>query len=1805
MNAGTVIKGAGGCGDFIVQGTLEANGTAANPVTLTSINDDTIAGDTNGNGAASAPAPGNWDGIRAQPAGSGQPNPTLDLDHVAIRYAQGSISTSQTITSITNSSIDEDSSTGIGVSSPVGNPTVSGNTVTDAGGDAIAISSAVLDLAKLDGNSGSSNGLNGVRLQSTELATNSSLPWSGSFIPVLGSCSGLLIRPNVKLTMNAGTVIKGAGGCGDFIVQGTLEANGTAANPVTLTSINDDTIAGDTNGNGAASAPAPGNWDGIRAQPAGSGQPNPTLDLDHVAIRYAQGSISTSQTITSITNSSIDEDSSTGIGVSSPVGNPTVSGNTVTDAGGDAIAISSAVLDLAKLDGNSGSSNGLNGVRLQSTELATNSSLPWSGSFIPVLGSCSGLLIRPNVKLTMNAGTVIKGAGGCGDFIVQGTLEANGTAANPVTLTSINDDTIAGDTNGNGAASAPAPGNWDGIRAQPAGSGQPNPTLDLDHVAIRYASTAISVSAGSSATVRGEISRNLHGIAAPACFELQQNCPAPVDARQVHWGDLTGPYPFGGGDAVSGHVQVVPWVGYTETQARNYGFGGGGAGSSSGSYSVSRRGVRDPVDPVSGNFSTDLTDISVAEPGPALALSRSYNAQSVVSGSFGPKWSFSWDTRVDPMSNAGTTNVIWGDGRVDAYERSGDTYTPAAGNFAALVAEGSGFRVVLKDATTYHFDFGGRLTSVVDDAGNTLNVAHAVNGDVSSVSDDAGRSLTFTRDAAGLITSATDPAGNEWTYGYSAAGDLTSVADPAGGTVHYEYDAQHRMLSATDATGNITVANTYDSSDRVLTQTDALGKVSTFSYDLEDRRTDVTDPNGGARSYSWDQQGRLTMIVDQLGNSVEYGYDAAGNLTSMTNEDGGVSTYTYDARGNRLSATDPDGKTRSRTFSAQNLMLTEIDALGETTTFTYDSERNPISITDPLSRTTTMTHTARGELASITDPLDNTTTFAYNARGDLTSATDPIGRVTTATYDPLGRPLTETNPAGELVTHVYDEVGRETTIIDGEGGVTTTDYDAAGNPVEVTDPDGVSVEFAYDAMNRRISETDEAGETTAFDYDDNGNLITITDPLGGETHNNYDAANRLIGTVDPEGRETDLTLDGRGNVLSETDSAGNATTFTYDGRSNLTTTTDALDHITQIVYDAESRPIQRIDANNHMTHTTYDDAGQVTSTKDGLGRVTSFEYDDAGRLIEIGFPGSTTQLLSYDDVGQHTATTWPGGASSTMSYDNAGRLVTRSDAAGTEQRTYDDAGRLIDLDLGNGESVSYEYTPAGRLSERTALGATQQFGYNTLGRLHTISDPSANATLNYDERGVLNSAQLPNGVVLAVATNANGEPTRLLYTRGAATLFDEQIIRNSVGLTTQLSGTDPIRTFTYDDNDRLASADGAGHSIDYEYDGVGNRTRTITDGNAVTTTFDAADQPLTRGSVTYAHDPRGNIVSSTSAGQTTTWTYDARNHLEQITLPGGASTTLVQTDDGRVSTSTTSAGTERLVEDPTSPSSLLLGTDGASSSRYVAAGDILLATVGATTRTDLLDHLGSVRGLAASSGTPTITRYDPWGTATLNAQPAGTPGFTAGYTLPASTTQLGQRALFTDLGSFGAPDPTGTREAHGTQSLYTYVADQPLDQIDPMGTSLAGYGGGYFDATARGGIAAYNTTCSSIAPVYGMADSINAYSVVNGSFTPRDATGLCGGIAPSRQLQDAIRPTTGQATSSAPTVYEQDGFNLLNFGLDVYDVGRGVKSVAKNTTKAVSAVKSGTAWGVAKGTYYGGKVLKAGGGVIDKVKGWF
>ena len=64
------------------------------------------------------------------------------------------------------------------------------------------------------------------------------------------------------LTIEPGTIIKMAAGSG-IAVYGSLLAAGTTAKPVTITSLADDSVGGDTNGNGAGSTAAPGDWAGL------------------------------------------------------------------------------------------------------------------------------------------------------------------------------------------------------------------------------------------------------------------------------------------------------------------------------------------------------------------------------------------------------------------------------------------------------------------------------------------------------------------------------------------------------------------------------------------------------------------------------------------------------------------------------------------------------------------------------------------------------------------------------------------------------------------------------------------------------------------------------------------------------------------------------------------------------------------------------------------------------------------------------------------------------------------------------------------------------------------------------------------------------------------------------------------------------------------------------------------------------------------------------------------------------------------------------------------------------------------------------------------------------------------------------------------------------------------------------------------------------------------------------------------------------------------------------------------------------
>ncbi|WP_219814400.1 cutinase family protein, partial [Rathayibacter sp. AY2B9] len=411
---------------------------------------------------------------------------------------------------------------------------------------------------------------------------SSNQTWDATNTPVVVIDDDLSIPNGITLQIQGGVVIKSYGA--GIQVSGSLLANGTATSPVTFTSLRDDTIGGDSNGDGDVTVPSAGDWQGIDVIDAGS------LVSTYGNIRYASTAVNANagaKTV-EVSNATISNSGSTGIDVwvdrsganagtasvkiqnnivrnsagmgifvratGQPEGSgtqipiPTVQNNTVTGSGSTAIHIFGDKLDGALLRGNGGSSNTINGISV-SGKLTTNASVPLGG--LPLIiddGTywADALTIASNATLTISAGQVIKSYGA--GIQVSGSLPANGTATSPVTFTSLRDDTIGGDGNGDGDVTVPSAGDWQGIDVIDAGQAH------LIGTDIRYASTALYVASGAGAELHGWVRFTTAGVQADGY----------ADVTNTDWGgDPTGPAPLGGGPAVTGAgAVIVPWVGY-------------------------------------------------------------------------------------------------------------------------------------------------------------------------------------------------------------------------------------------------------------------------------------------------------------------------------------------------------------------------------------------------------------------------------------------------------------------------------------------------------------------------------------------------------------------------------------------------------------------------------------------------------------------------------------------------------------------------------------------------------------------------------------------------------------------------------------------------------------------------------------------------------------------------------------------------------------------------------------------------------------------------------------------------------------------------------------------------------------------------------------------------------------------------------------------------------------------------------------------------------------------------------------------
>ncbi len=192
--------------------------------------------------------------------------------------------------------------------------------------------------------------------------------------------------------------------------------------------------------------------------------------------------------------------------------------------------------------------------------------------------------------------------------------------------------------------------------------------------------------------------------------------------------------------------------------------------------------------------------------------------------------------------------------------------------------------------------------------------------DESGIRSSLGPAILWERDDQGRITSIIDPAGNRLFYRYDALGDLVEFENQIGDltTMRYLTDPAHYLESVTDPHGQQIVLVKYDADGRVAGIGDALGNSTRQTYDLPNNREVVADRMGNETVIEFDDRGNITRITDSQGSTVLMEYDARDRATRMTDPRGFITQIAYDAQSNPTQVTDALGQVWTATYNQFN-----------------------------------------------------------------------------------------------------------------------------------------------------------------------------------------------------------------------------------------------------------------------------------------------------------------------------------------------------------------------------------------------------------------------------------------------------------------------------------------------------------------------------------------------------------------------------------------------------------------------------------------------------------------------------------------------------------------------------------------------------------------------------------------------------------------------------------------------------------------------------------------------------------------------
>ena len=1348
------------------------------------------------------------------------------------------------------------------------------NTFTGNGDYPIYLTFLTGTFGSLNNNSGSGNAHDAIHLTGG-FSQDTTLPVQPSYPYVLNASTGYFaIDAGVTLTLPAGSVVKIRSRKG-LSVRGTLQSEGTSESPVHITSERDDSVGGDSNGDGDASTPRFGDWGAILVDGG-------TANLTHTMVRY--GGYSTSNAALNLGNNSH------ATVIQSTISN-SYSGIYVRPSGAGVAAsleVGQSVIEDNYYYGIQ--SYGQSGATDQIT--VTNSTIRNNGSSGISTGTSTNALISGN------------------NIYRNGSYGVYASSTNPVRA----------ENNWWGSDSGPAPyGSGNGINFRTCYDSvrrvyyiceyyvDADPWLGKGHWVTSqlghsgpasryqaYEADPVNTANGNYSYGYTDISIPTRGL--PLGFARTYNSLTP-DQGPVGWGWVHN-WQFSLVEYADGSVFVTFGDGHGE----KWTWTGSAYEGDPGVYGILVKngdGTHDLTQKDRTHYHFDPSGrLLFVEDRDHNVTTLGYDIDGRLATITEPAGRILQLAYTSPVSTTLISRVTDPGGRtVDyAYSAAGDleTVTDVTGQVTSMTYDANHRMLSITDANGHTFvnnvyDANARVTEQYDALGNKWTFAYDEPDHKTIVTDPLARDTTYLYDAEWRLVTETDALNQSVSYAYDADGNRVSAIDKLGNDTLYAYDDRGNVLVITDTVGSET-HTAYDVWNNPLTQADALGRVTTYAYDANSNLTQRTDALSNSTVWTYDAYGLPTSETDPRNYTSVLVHDAHGNLLNTTDALGNVSTYVYDVVGRQTTQTDALGRTTTYTYDAANRLLSAVEPLGRTTSYAYDSVGNRISVTDPHGNVSTFAYDAKDRLASTTNPLGQTAVTAYDSVDNQISVTDPLSHTTTFSYDVLNRLKTVsdalshatayaydangnrtglTDANGNSTAYAYDTLNRLATVTDAESGSVAYGYDVVGNRVAMTDANGHVNVYAYDALNRLASETDPLGHATGYAYDANGNVTAKTKPDTNVINYAYDALNRLVGTIYTGGLN-EYVYDAVGNRKVMTDTVG-VSAYQYDALDRLTQYGGPTGVLTY-TYDLNNNRTSITHPGGDVVTYAYDDADRLHTVTDWASRVTTYTYDAVGRQTNLSYPNGVEAVNAYDDADRllsivHTSPISGVIAAFTYTVDAVGNRLSMEDLEGTTSYQYDKLYRLTGVTYPDGEQVTYAYDPMGnRQSLLSSVKGSTSYSYDNGDRLLSYTDSGGTTSLAWDDNGYLASKGtaaytfdpldrltqvVSDTTTVAFAYDADG--TRLSKSvNGTATSYVQDV---SAGLPVVLEETTGGQTTSYNFGLDLISQEMSSGDISfYHVDGLGSvRRMSVLSGSAA---------------AAYAYDVFGSLRNVVGASTT-------------------------------------------------------------------------------------------------------------------------------------------------------------------------------------------------------------------------------------------------------------------------------------------------------------------------------------------------